>query len=102
MMLERAVSRLDVRYVSKDTALEMGQLGCLQWLGALKDDAGYPHETARAFEVARPFTQNAPAVAIFCHILLNQVPHFVRRSATNLIVPRVAVARKRAAKRSIP
>lgn len=48
----------------------MGHMGYLQWLSGLPGDAGYPHEAMRACDMARPFSDTSPAVAVFCHLLL--------------------------------
>ncbi len=71
MLLERTISQLDVGYVPEYIAEEMGHLGYIQWLGALKGDAGYPYEAMRAYELARPFIRTSPAVAVFCHLLVS-------------------------------
>jgi hypothetical protein len=70
MLLERTISQLDVGHVPDHIAQEMGHLGYAQWLGALKGEAGYFHETIRAYELAQPFIRTSPAVAVFCHLLV--------------------------------
>jgi hypothetical protein len=69
MLLERTIAQLDIGDVPPHKASKMGQLGYLQWLGGLPDDASYPGEAARALSMARPFTASSPAVAVFCQIL---------------------------------
>jgi len=71
MLLERTIAQLDIGYVPDQTAKEMGHLGYLQWLGALKGNASYLHEAMRAYELARPFIENSPAVAVFCQLLVD-------------------------------
>lgn len=69
MLLKRTISQLDVGYVPRDQAEEMGRLGYLQWLWALRGDAGYAEEAARAQKMARPFIGSSPALAVFCDLL---------------------------------
>ena len=70
MLLERTISQLDVGYVPDHIAQEMGHLGYAQWLGALRGDAGYLVEAMRAYELAQPFIRTSPAIAVFCHLLV--------------------------------
>jgi len=69
MLLMRTLSQLAVGHVSLEQAQEMGHLGYMQWLGALKGDASYVHEVAKALEAARPFRATSPAVEVFCDLL---------------------------------
>jgi hypothetical protein len=73
MLLERTISQLDIGYVPPEQAHQMGQLGYMQWLGALPGNAGYPQEAARAYAAARPFLACSPAIAVFCQLLLASV-----------------------------
>ncbi|MCB1340213.1 MAG: hypothetical protein KDK24_03930, partial [Pseudooceanicola sp.] len=52
-----------------DRAHVRGQLGFLQWLGALPGRAGYAAEARRALAMAEPFRPNSPAIAVFCDLL---------------------------------
>jgi len=70
MLLERTISQLDIGFIPADQAEEMGHLGYLQWLGALRGKDSYRGEAMRAFERARPFMRSSPAVAVFCDLLL--------------------------------
>lgn len=70
MLLERTIFQLDIGYVPPDEADRLGQLGYLQWLGALPGNANYLHEAMRAYETARPFLRASPAVAVFCELLV--------------------------------
>ncbi len=70
MLLERTIAQLDIGDVPPDVAEEMGHLGYMQWLGALKGDAGYVQEAMRAYELARPFMRTSPAVDVFCRLLV--------------------------------
>ena len=70
MLLERTISQLDIGYVPDNVAEELGHLGYAQWLGALNGNAGYLVEAMRAYELAQPFISTSPAVAVFCHLLV--------------------------------
>lgn len=70
MLLERTISQLDIGFVPDHVAEEMGHLGYAQWLGALKGEAGYFNEAMRAYRLAQPFIRTSPAVAVFCHLLV--------------------------------
>ena len=70
MLLERTIFQLDIGYVPPEQAEELGQLGYLQWLGGLPDNANYAVETMRAYEMAQPFMRVSPAVAVFCELLV--------------------------------
>ena len=70
MLLERTIFQLDIGHVPPDQAEKLGQLGYIQWLGALPADAAYPREAMRAYEFARPFIRTSPAVAVFCRLLV--------------------------------
>ncbi len=69
MLLERTIAQLDVGFVPQKQAEEMGHLGYLHWLGALRGDASYPNEAMQAYEMARPFSKSSPAIAVFCQLL---------------------------------
>jgi len=70
MLLMRTLSQLAIGHVPPDQAQEMGHLGYMQWLGALKGDASYVHEVTRAVAAARPFMATSPAVQVFCALLV--------------------------------
>ena len=70
MLLEYTIAQLDIGDVPPDQAEKMGHLGYLQWLGALRGDANYVQEAMRAHELARPFIDTSPAIAVFCHLLV--------------------------------
>ncbi|MDJ0995640.1 MAG: hypothetical protein QNI90_18825 [Dinoroseobacter sp.] len=70
MMLEHTISQLDIGYVPDHVAEEMGHLGYVQWLGAIRGNASYIGEAMRAYHLAQPFVRTSPAVAIFCHLLV--------------------------------
>jgi hypothetical protein len=70
MLLERTISQLDIGPLAPRVARELGRLGYLQWLGALKGGASYRAEALRAYEMAEPFAHNSPAVAVFCDLLV--------------------------------
>ncbi len=70
MLLELTVTQLDIGHVPPERALELGQLGYLQWLDGLPGQASYPAEAMRAYTLAAPFIRNSPAVAVFCDLLV--------------------------------
>ncbi|MEL7464721.1 MAG: hypothetical protein AAFN79_11675 [Pseudomonadota bacterium] len=70
MLLERTISQLDVGPLPKGRALELGRLGYLQWLGALRPDGDYRREAMRACRAAAPFAPASPAVAAFLDLLV--------------------------------
>ncbi|MEL7090537.1 MAG: hypothetical protein AAFN94_02265 [Pseudomonadota bacterium] len=73
MLLIRTIAQLDVGEVPPAQATEMGHLGYLQWLGALRGNASYVQEATHAYETARPFAGCSPAVAVFCDLLLQSI-----------------------------
>lgn len=73
MLLEQTIFQLDIGYVPPEKAEEMGQLGYMQWLGALRGGASYQREAIRAYEMAQPFIRTSPAVAAFCRLLVASV-----------------------------
>lgn len=70
MILERTIAQLDVGDLPDHVAENMGHLGYLQWLGVLNGNRSNLNEAMRAFEVAQPFIRTSPAVAVFCHLLI--------------------------------
>ena len=70
MLTELTISQLDIGHLPPERALELGQLGYLQWLGSLPGDEGYPVAAMRAYTMARPFIRSSPAVAVFCDLLV--------------------------------
>ncbi len=70
MLLERTISQLDIGPLPPDRAAELGRLGYMQWLGALRPDASYPTEAQRAYAMAVPFARTSPAIAVFCDLLV--------------------------------
>ncbi|MGR3492069.1 MAG: hypothetical protein ACU0DW_08420 [Shimia sp.] len=73
MLLERTISQLDIGQVPPDLAEELGHLGYIQWLGALRGGSCYLSEAIRAHEAARPFRDTSPAIAVFCELLLQSM-----------------------------
>ncbi|MEM1076305.1 MAG: hypothetical protein AAF665_19285 [Pseudomonadota bacterium] len=68
-MLYLTISQLDVGYVPSERALEMGQLGYMQWLGALPGKSCYRKEAALAHDIAAPFRHSSPAISVFCDLI---------------------------------
>lgn len=73
MLLELTIFQLDTGPLPPDQAAEKGQLGFMQWLGALPGGANYRREAMRAFARAEPFQKTSPAVRVFCDLLLASV-----------------------------
>lgn len=69
MLLELTITQLDTGMTSPARARELGQMGYMQWLGALPAMADYRLEAARAHAMALPFAEASPAVAAFCDLL---------------------------------
>ncbi len=70
MLLERTIRQLDIGQVSPKRALELGQLGYLQWLGGVPGNAGYAAAAMAAHAEASRYRHNSPAVAVFCDLLI--------------------------------
>lgn len=75
MLLERTISQLDTGPLPRRRAQELGQLGYMQWLGALPGRADYLAEAARAHAFAAPFRCGSSAVAVFCDLLERSIQH---------------------------
>lgn len=69
MLLERTIAQLDIGAVPQEQAEDLGHLGYLQWLGALRGSASYQTEAARAHAMAQPFAHSSPAIAVFCGLI---------------------------------
>lgn len=69
MILERTLSQLDIGPVPPQRAQELGQLGYMQWLGALPGQADYGCAAYVALARATPFRETSPAIAVFCDLL---------------------------------
>ncbi|MEM9047163.1 MAG: hypothetical protein AAGC92_00465 [Pseudomonadota bacterium] len=70
MLLALTISQLDIGPVPPERAKELGQLGFMQWLGALPATSAYRREAMRAYRMASPFRHASPAVAVFCALLV--------------------------------
>ena len=73
MLLEQTIFQLDIGHVPPDKAEELGQLGYMQWLGALPGHVIYRDEAMRAYGLAQPFIRTSPAIAVFCRLLVQSV-----------------------------
>lgn len=69
MRLELTITQLDTGMMSPERARELGQMGYMQWLGALPAMADYQSEAARAHAMALPFAGTSPAISVFCDLL---------------------------------
>lgn len=70
MLLNHTILQLRTTGLSPKRARELGHLGYLQWLGGLPGSASYPAEAMRAYTAAEPYLRDAPALAVFCELLL--------------------------------
>lgn len=70
MLLERTLSQLDIGPMPASRAVRLGEMGYLQWLGALRGNADYHAEAMRAYALAEPLRRRSPAVAVFCDLLI--------------------------------
>lgn len=75
MLIQQTILQLQVRADTPERARELGQLGYLQWLGALPGGANYELEAVRAYLYAQPFLKTDPAVAAFCDLLRDSVQY---------------------------
>ncbi|WP_333827476.1 hypothetical protein [Pararhodobacter sp.] len=69
MLLERTIRQLDIGPLPPARAQELGQLGYMQWLGALPGGAEYRGEARRAHAMAAPLIHRSPALGVFCDLL---------------------------------
>lgn len=69
MLIERTISQLQVRADTPERAKELGQLGYIQWLGALPGSESYQAQAMLALAYGQPFIASDPAVAVFCEII---------------------------------
>ena len=69
MPIERTLTGLQAHSPTPDRARELGQMGYMQWLGAMPANADYEAEAVRAYLVAMDFIETDPAVAGFCDLL---------------------------------
>jgi len=70
MLLERTISQLDIGEMPVEKAIELGQLGYIQWLMSLPADLDYVAAAKQANAMAHPCRFRSPAVAVFCDLLL--------------------------------
>ncbi|MEM6971547.1 MAG: hypothetical protein AAF577_01980 [Pseudomonadota bacterium] len=70
MLLELTLAQLDRGAEPLDRAQERGELGYLQWLGALPAISNYRGEAMAAYTMALPAARRSPDVAVFCDLLL--------------------------------
>lgn len=73
MHLAKTITQLDIGDVAPERALELGQMGYLQWLGALPAMSNYREEALRAHAKATPFSEASPAINVFCELLINSL-----------------------------
>ena len=70
MVLDRIVHRLQIRHITPERAAELAQLGFMEWLGSLPGDSNFHQQAMVAYKRAVPFRRGAPAIAVFCDLLV--------------------------------
>ena len=70
MVLDQVLFKLQARTPTRQRALELGRLGYIEWLGSLPADADYSHAAMAAYTRAAELRRMAPAVAVFCDLLV--------------------------------
>lgn len=70
MVLNRILHRLQLHHAEHGRASEFGQLGFMEWLGSLPADSDYNLQAMTAYEKALPFRRTAPAIRVFCDLLI--------------------------------
>jgi hypothetical protein len=70
MMLNQTIQQLDRSDLSPARARALAHLGYMQWLGSLPGNSSYPDEAMRAYMAAQPRAWRAPALAVFCDLLV--------------------------------
>jgi len=85
MLLNHTILQLRTTGLTPDRARELGHLGYLQWLGGLPGFASYPAEAMRAYTAAQPYLRDAPALAVFCDLLVESTRSPAQ--ALDLILP---------------
>ena len=75
MLIEQTILQLQVRADTPERAKELGQLGYIQWLGALPGSASYKAQARHALAYAQPFKTTDPAVAVFCNLIKRSLEH---------------------------
>lgn len=85
MLLNHTIMQLRTPGLSPGRARELGHLGYLQWLGGLPGFVNYQAEAMRAYTAAQPYIQDAPALAVFCELLVESTRNPAH--ALDLILP---------------
>lgn len=70
MVLDRILERLQLQQSEHCRIIEFGQLGFMEWLGSLPADSDYNQQAMTAYQQAQPLRQKAPAIAVFCDLLI--------------------------------
>lgn len=70
MLLNHTINQLRIPGLGAERARELGHLGYMQWLGGLHGGSGYRDEAMRAYTRAAPYLRDAPALAVFCDLLV--------------------------------
>ena len=78
MLIARTLNGLQARTLTHERAKELGQMGYMQWLGALPGTADYEHEAVRAYLRAMDFIETDPAIAVFCGLIRDSLRQPIR------------------------
>ncbi|MCE8006154.1 hypothetical protein [Aestuariivita sp.] len=70
MVLDRILLRLQIRRIAPERAAELAQLGFMEWLGALPGESDFHQQAMIAYRQAVPLRRQAPAIALFCDLLV--------------------------------
>jgi hypothetical protein len=70
MVLNHVLNRLQSHPADQLRAVELGQLGFMEWLGSLPGDSDFDRQARAAYARALPFQRVSPAIAVFCALLL--------------------------------
>ena len=70
MVLDTILDNLRLTNSDPHRAHELGQLGYMEWLASLPGDSDFNQQAMIAYERALPFRRSAPAVAVFCDLLV--------------------------------
>ncbi len=70
MSLNRILYRLQLHHTEPGRASEFGRLGFMEWLGSLPADSDYNQQAMLAYQKVLPFRLKAPAIGVFCDLLI--------------------------------
>jgi hypothetical protein len=71
MLLDHTILQLRTTGLAPERARALGHMGYLQWLGGLPGEASYQAEAMHAYTRAAPYLRDAPALRVFCELLVD-------------------------------